>query len=287
MTHQLTEIQRELLQVLSDFRTFCDQHQLQYYACGGTSIGAVRHQGFIPWDDDIDVYMTIDDYHRFLALKESLTGSKYEIISIDNENYYLPGFAKWTKVDSSIWEEACYPFMMGVYIDVFPLYEVDSRENFMSLKAEIEYYNDVYARSILRYRPTDIIRQLKERKLRGLASLLINIFYHRGRKQYYRDQLQARYQIASMQRGAYLVNYSLNPRSDMFEKQWFESIIELPFENQSMKMPIGYHHYLTTRFGDYMTPPPPQDRITHHKRHFEHFERRYTIEEATRLMSKS
>lgn len=275
----MTQIQEILLEVWKDFQDFCSLHELKYYACGGTAIGTIRHKGFIPWDDDIDVYMPLDDYVRFLELKEKLVGSKYEIIDMRNENYYLPGFSKFSRVASSIWEERCYPFIMGVYIDVFPLYEIDNRKNFLSIKRLIEYYNDVYARSILRYDIKHIGSILKQRNFRTIISTMLNIFYHRKRKNFYRKKLCYLYKKAAEQKGEYLVNYTLNPNSDMFEKKWFETILCMPFENQTMNMPIGYHHYLETRFGDYMALPPVEARKTHHKRYFEDFEKRYTIEE--------
>ncbi len=283
MNTQLTEIQVALLAVWSDFKAFCDKHNLIYYACGGTSIGTIRHKGFIPWDDDLDVYMTMEDYTKFLALKGELRGSDYEIIDIRDDNYYLPGFAKFSKVSSTIWEDKHYPFLMGVYIDVFPLYEIDNRENFLSLRASLDYYSDVYARSIQRYSMADIFNVIKRGKIRSIASLALNIFYHRWRKQKYRDELTKLQSQAAEKQGEYLVNYTQNPKADMFRKEWFAGVIEMPFEDQTMNMPIGYHDYLQTRFGDYMVPPPPEARISHHSRYFTDFTKRYTLEEIRQI----
>ncbi len=281
--HTLTPVQAALLEIFKDFRAFCEQNNLQYYSCSGTTIGAVRHKGFIPWDDDIDVYMCLEDYKRFLELKETLKGGKYEIIDYRDENYYLPGFSKFSKVSSSIWEEECYPFMMGVYIDVFPLYEVPDRETFMSIKKPMEYYNDVYARSILRYNASCVWSDIKRFSVVELLRKGMNVFYHRPRKKYYLKKLIELQQKAARIKGNYLVNYTLNPKSDMLEKSWFEKYLEVPFEDQSIRLPVGYLPYLETRFGDFMTPPPVEQRVTHHKRFFEDLNVRYTLEQARKL----
>ena len=92
--YDLDEFKVYLLKTFKAFINFCEQHGLTYYAAFGTALGAVRHQGFIPWDDDVDVYMPREDYNRLLALRGVLDSSKYEVIDIENKGYYLY-FAKW------------------------------------------------------------------------------------------------------------------------------------------------------------------------------------------------
>ncbi len=69
----------------------------------------------------------------------------------------------------------------------------------------------------------------------------------------------------------------------MLEKSWFEKYLEVPFEDQSIRLPVGYLPYLETRFGDFMTPPPVEQRVTHHKRFFKDLNVRYTLEQARKL----
>gem|GEM_PF-4050912 len=82
-------LKKALTSTLKGFINFCEQHNLRYYAAFGTAIGAVRHHGIIPWDDDIDVYMPREDYNKFLSLRGTLENSEYEIVDIENKGYYL------------------------------------------------------------------------------------------------------------------------------------------------------------------------------------------------------
>lgn len=110
-----------LLQTFRDFIAFCEMNNLMYYGAFGTVLGAIRHQGLIPWDDDIDVYMPRQDYNRFIALKQKVpTG--YEIVDYDNEGYFC-NFAKFSNANTTILETPELPFVYGIFIDVFPLDE--------------------------------------------------------------------------------------------------------------------------------------------------------------------
>ena len=76
-----------LCNTMKSFINICKEHNLQYYACAGTCLGAIRHKGMIPWDDDIDVLMPRSDYDKFLALKQKLQGTGYEIVDSNNQFY--------------------------------------------------------------------------------------------------------------------------------------------------------------------------------------------------------
>lgn len=119
------DVQRHLLPVFRAFVDFCNRNQLTYYAAYGTVIGAVRHKGFIPWDDDIDVWMPRRDYERFLSLRDKLISTHYEIIDIEDKGYYLY-FAKFCDRRSTIIEREGQS-IMGLYIDVFPLDYYDDK----------------------------------------------------------------------------------------------------------------------------------------------------------------
>lgn len=87
----LKRVQETELEILKDFIDLCDRHDIDYFGVGGTAIGAVRHQGFIPWDDDIDIGFLRKDYDRFLALAKEELSDKYEVLNaIEDQNYPLP-----------------------------------------------------------------------------------------------------------------------------------------------------------------------------------------------------
>ena len=121
-TEQHNRYREVLLQTMKAFISFCKEHQITYYACGGTAIGAVRHRGMIPWDDDIDVYMDRANYNRFISLWTSLQSKypDYEVVCLGDDGYYLP-LTKFADKRTTVWETPEYPFIFGVYVDIFPL----------------------------------------------------------------------------------------------------------------------------------------------------------------------
>lgn len=119
----LQQLKNTLLEIMSDFDAFCKKNELSYFLIGGTLLGAVRHKGFIPWDDDLDVVMPRDDYERFIQLFNKESQNKYVIQSIETDkNYWLP-FAKLRK-NLTLYDDLPTRYVQshrGVFIDIFPL----------------------------------------------------------------------------------------------------------------------------------------------------------------------
>lgn len=106
-----------LCNTMKSFINICKEHNLQYYACAGTCLGAIRHKGMIPWDDDIDVLMPRSDYDKFLALKQKLQGTGYEIVDSNNQ-FYNQWFAKFSDANTTIVEITDFPIVFGVYDNI-------------------------------------------------------------------------------------------------------------------------------------------------------------------------
>ena len=119
MNNTLSEHQLFLLRVFKAFDAFCSKNSIQYFACYGTLIGAIRHGGFIPWDDDFDVVMKREDYDRFINLRNQV-GEGYRIASYQDGESPYP-FAKFFSTEGTVWEYPQFPFIIGPWVDVFPL----------------------------------------------------------------------------------------------------------------------------------------------------------------------
>ena len=272
-----------LLDTMKAFIRLCDQYNFQYFGCGGTVIGAVRHHGLIPWDDDIDVYMPRKDYDRFINLKENLKGSNYGICTIDDENYYLP-YAKFYDTNTTIWETEDFSFVIGVYIDIFPLdmcdYDIDEirtmRSSYNSLIRE-------YKQSVRYYTFDTLLSFCKEKNYRKVAYYIRKFIINKCLigPNYYRKRIHEFENGLKKREGDYLfhIYFTYDVEKEIFKKDWFKDYIEMPFEDFKIRIPKGYKEYLTQLFGDYMTPPPIEMQKSHHYHYFVGLDRKYTIEE--------
>lgn len=123
MDDRLRQFQMEELEILKEFARICDKYNLRYYLVGGTLLGAVRHRGFIPWDDDIDVAMLRHDYERFAKICQNELGNRYFYQNTETDPYYFLTYAKIRKNGTEVYEErfSTAKFHKGIFIDIFPL----------------------------------------------------------------------------------------------------------------------------------------------------------------------
>jgi lipopolysaccharide cholinephosphotransferase len=280
----MTEIKEHLIKVFSAFISFCEEHNLTYYAADGTVLGAVRHHGFIPWDDDIDVHMPRADYKRLWELRNQIP-FPYKVADISEMGYTAP-FMKFMDMNSSIWEFEKIPYMLGVYIDIFPLdeYRPEDIAHVKEIKKKVEESFFTYFRSIEEYSLRELLSLLVHRNYWEFKSKVIRIA---NRKKNHKQVLAFLNELSSMKNGSlYFNSTDVYLDSLFFEKSWFDSTIDMPFETISIKIPSGYDSYLRLLYGDYMQLPPEEERNSHHSRYFISLERGYTIKEVRKLLEK-
>lgn len=139
MKNELDELRSELLKIMSFFHDFCEENNLKYFLVGGTLLGAVRHKGFIPWDDDIDVVMPRKDYEIFLKLNNKIHQPFKLCHNSINKEYNHP-FAKLVNSNMKIENDTYIPFLSGVWIDVFPLDKTFENAYFQKLHFTLVKY---------------------------------------------------------------------------------------------------------------------------------------------------
>lgn len=243
--------------ILLEVDRFAEDTNIEYFLAYGTLLGAVRHSGFIPWDDDIDIFMPRNSYDAFLNSFNQYS-SRYKVIDASNTANYPYAFAKVIDTETEITEFRFQEYKSGVYIDVFPLDYVGND------KREIERLNRKLniKRSILKY------KTLRPSYYRGLRRVLLCLIKTalafintkqviiRIDKEIRKNQNESTY-FASMP----MLTYG---NKEIYEASWFRDYIMVMFEGSSLRAPIEYKKVLESTYGDYMTLPPPDKRKTHH-----------------------
>jgi len=275
--------QTEICTILEYFIQLCDKHHLTYYCCGGTALGAVRHNGFIPWDDDIDVMMPRADYEKLLSLaeKDGAIAEEYEFTTPEKtENYYLT-YAKLCKKNSSLWEVLNYPCMIGLFIDIFPVdgCSGDDKTFKKDFLAFDECKKNLIGVSAV-YPLTFYVKKMLKLKWRTVVKLLL---YHHNRDKYRGKILTRMHRLITRYNATetnYVCNYTgYGGAKERLEKKWLGEGTYMKFEHLTVKIPKQYDAYLQHLYGDYMTMPPVEKRKSHHHLCFLDLDRRFTIEE--------
>ena len=272
----MTEFQEKLYQTFKVFNNFCVENDIKYFAAFGSCLGAVRHNGFIPWDDDMDVYMLRSDYEKFLSLKGQLE-SGYKITDITDGSH--PNlFAKFYSTTSTIWELKQFPIIIGPWIDVFPIDEWEDTDE--SNKLYDKYHKDKwnYRKALSKESWKEIWTDLI--KLNGFNWIikLVRKVVFSPFKGYFYKKLMKDIENVKAFRGSKLKAWT-EVKNEVYEKEWFKEAIYLPFEDMTIPIPCGYDPYLKHRFGDYKTPPPEEKRISRHKFYFMDLNSTKTVDE--------
>lgn len=270
-----------LVDELSYFDKFCKENGIKYFAVGGTAIGAVRHKGFIPWDDDIDVAMFREDYDRFCALKHKLENTKYRIVDYHDKGYYNPG-AKFIDISTTLWEYELQTISMGAYIDVFPFDVSDGNADvYQAISCKIKRSFKNLERSKLRASFSFLWWALRKGHIPTLLRCIVNFLYYNHKEKQCIKEVEQNEDMLRKQVGDFVLYYSSFYPIDkeLNTKETFATTIKMPFESTTIEMPVGYDKYLRNLYGDYMELPPKEKQKPHHPLHYYNLSEHLSIEE--------
>ena len=253
---KLWKTQLELLSVLEDL---CKKYNIKYYAGGGTLLGAVRHKGFIPWDDDLDVCMLPEDYKKFckIALNELKESGEYFFQNFMTEEGFTPAFSRLRKSNTTActefeWNHNTENYNYGIFIDIFPLYYIyDSKINRFFQKAYISLikkivighekyqykcnrkkkgFKYIFSRSILLWKICRIFMNYNE-----LCEWFVNAC----------SRCHSSRQVG-------LISFLGFQNKYCWDSEWWKGDLTLPFENIEINIPKEYDKILRRQYRNYM-----------------------------------
>lgn len=264
----LKKLQRAEIIMLKDFDALCDKHGIDYFGCGGTAIGALRHQGFIPWDDDIDIAFTRENYEKFLEVADKEYPGKYKVLNAETDPDYVLMTTRWVKCGTKFQEE-CFKDLncdFGIFLDLYCFENIPDDEKLMKKQAlKAWFWGKMLVMSGVSH-PTLYVTGIKKSIISAIAFLghwflkimpISKSFLYKQAK-----KAAVMYKDVQTKRIAYL--FDPNPYTSIVLKENVVPTCKLPYEGMQIRFPGKIEAYLSTRYGaDFMTPPPEDKRHNH------------------------
>jgi lipopolysaccharide cholinephosphotransferase len=237
------------LKLLDYFDQLCREHNLRYYIAYGTLLGAVRHQGFIPWDDDIDVVMFRDDYEKLKVIAGEVVEYPY-FFQNSYTDTMIWAFAKLRDSRTTAIEFPDFPseFHQGIFIDIFPLDDVPDNTSMKPIIGEMQ--REIWMSIVEPERLKGLID--RGRQLALDADILLELLRMpiRERMKMFEDFSASRFGASS--RVNFLTDDFVGYPNML--REWYADTVYLPFENMAVPAPAAYESLLSCLYGDYMTP---------------------------------
>ena len=262
----IKDVQNVELEILTELDRICKKYSLKYQLFSGTLLGAVRHKGFIPWDDDIDVCLLREDYNRLLSVCKSELSPKYFLQNYDTDKNCVLQFSKLRKNDT-IFRSKSYKYSdvhQGIFIDIFPSDNIVTDSILGKLHPKLMNIMFVITTSMDKSRCYNAKNSFRK-FIRILIYYIFSIF-----NKSFIDKLATKVACMFNSRDtkyiAHLTNGVSRGRIEKFirEKHTFYDTIDWEFEGYKFPIPRNYHEVLTRHYGDYMKLPPENQRYPHH-----------------------
>ena len=240
------------LDLLNEFDRVCKKHGLKYILDFGTLLGAIRHKGFIPWDDDVDVSILREDYDKLLKIGPSEFKDPYFLQTRKTDPGYDVSVAKLRRSDTTfIMTENIHhpmPYNQGIFIDIFVYDNLSSNKKEVVDKVGQESYRAYHNAFVLSHRPS--LHDGFKLPFTLIRYFLYRMCYGSADKEFDRQEQLAR----TYDGPSDYVASIMFMRTWCRLRRWFEAVIDVPFEHLSMPVPAEYDAMLRDCYGDYMTP---------------------------------
>lgn len=260
----LNQIHQVTLGAMKKIIEICDILHINYYIAYGTLIGAVRHKGFIPWDDDFDLVMLRHDYEKFCEYcrnnKEKI--EPYKMFTRDDVKNYPYNIGRFNDMRyRAVYDNVQY-YDSGVFIDIYPLDGAGNSKEEINrrLKKKKSRLFKITLWSI----DNHFTKSTYNKWYRTVLKFLIRSWTKVVGSKYYLNKMEKFKEIYDIENSKYIAELTWDAGLVLYDKKWFESYIYMDFEDISVKVPIGYHEFLKSHYGNYMELPPMSERTAHH-----------------------
>ena len=255
----IREIQQMELGIMEYIHEVCQKIGVKYFLAYGSLIGAVRHKGFIPWDDDMDICMLREDYEKLQDYLIANPDERYEVMSYKNNLNYVYPFMKVQDNHTYLLEEDVrIDSNMGIYVDIFP---VDGYENDANFKNKMTKLIKKRQLSCYTFKGITNTKSVLNSLIRYISVI---IFYFTNTNKYVAqiEELAKSRKVSDYEEVDYLIYKDMN--KPVWRREWLEQVTTGTFEGKEFMIPKKYHEILTSDYGDYMQLPPVEQRVSHH-----------------------
>ena len=249
----LSDIHAVQLEMMKTLAAVFEKNGLRYALYCGTLLGAIRHRGFIPWDDDVDLVMPLEDYRRFLRLAAKELPRGYVVLTPENSDTHVVPWAKVCLDGTTMMSksQAAYDTHWGLFVDIYPmigehparvLRKMQTKTiQFIKTVLSLDYYQSL---SCISWKGR-LFRVLPLSLRRRIANCLLHLCMR---------PMEKSRRIGSIDGASFCGKY---------DRTWWEHMTKAPFEDAEFVVPAEYDRILTRMYGDYMTPPPKAWRYGH------------------------
>jgi len=261
----MADTKQVALEILKTLSLFCEEEGIRYFLVFGTLIGAIRHKGFIPWDDDVDIMMPRPDHDRFVQ----------RFLARQNEFPFLKLFTPNTNPDYPymitrvsddryrIVMDNEKPYGMGIFIDIYPYDGLgDCRKEALKLVKKSDRLSSLCFQASRLHLEKGITKSLWKKLIKFPVFVLCKLIG----KDFFMDKLRRMEGAISYDSSKYVGNVVWASEGDVsvYDRQLFEDSVMVEFEGELFRAPVGYDHYLRQIYGNYMELPPEKEREPRH-----------------------
>ena len=252
--NKIKDLQMSLLELMKVLHDVCIKYNIKYYMLGGTMLGAVRHKGFIPWDDDMDIGLERSDYDKLLSIPKSAWPSNIVIKTPRNSKDYIFPYCKLMNTNTTLIENRLNGIIEGIYIDIFP---IDGAGNNW-ISAKYHYYKFYWKQGLL------FNKQELERKNTFLRRLVQSYARTKNVNKLY-EKVEQLMKKRKFEKSRIIGNFggAWGLKELMYKEVMYPPKL-YNFDDYRFYGPNDYDAYLNSLYGDYMKIPPPEKRKSHH-----------------------